>query len=931
MGYQYLGWDKPFSLLFANRLLQEGGVEGSIDEWLIWVPSSRAGRHVLNELFKGEEDAAEAFHPPRFETPSRFVQTLLEGTDGADELQRLFAWKSVLRSAHPSDISAIFPVVPESGRDQWAYAIARQLLLLRQKLTEEGWTLSAVAKEPLALDHDRWTALAGLERKYLAWLRGKGFEDPDILFDDAVADFAAASPYKRILVAGVLNLSQRQISVLKYLSSRGIRVDHYLPLPESMADSMDEWGRPISGVWDKQPIPGELLQEKIQRAGEPRELVDKVLDLADVYRINVDALVLGSPVAEIGDYAIERSKLTETRFYAPTGIPLWETCLGRFLRLIRDFGHSCQLPVFQELLLHHQFRNWAHSQETRVDWIEKCLFEIRQKHLVGDANALRDPTLAPSGRIQAVREFIELTESVYLKRNARDEGFPEWIWRILQTVSNAERNSSETNGLLVQFEDLLQRLRASMGPQSVSEDDYWELLIHQLQSEHFYPERDADERPVSGWLELPWERAPHMVILGLPDTEVPGTGTADPFLTPALCKQLQIYGMEEEAAFHAFRLRMLLESRKEWGKLDILLPDRGLEDDPMTPSRFLFQSKEEEIIDRVNLLLGERNSRENMYPSTFGGTINLPEPVIPDRMHVTSFSAYLANPFRFYLERLNRWAVPEALPVEMDALDFGSLAHDVMESLNGTDEGRSLAETNDVVSYLLDQLGDHVRARFGSRLSVPVRIQLGAMQERLKAVAEVISNERNAGWEPVKVEWAVHEEVEILVGGLPLHGRIDLLERNSDSGLYRIVDYKTSDKAVDPFKVHLSRHREGGRIPVLPECVFESGNATFRWKDLQLPLYQVSVERVFGVEASCAYVSLAKAVKDIRLLEWTPGETERSAALKCAEAIVESIRQGYFPVEGESRYDDPWLPWFGGDYLTGLNPQWVTAHTEEVK
>jgi ATP-dependent helicase/nuclease subunit B len=928
MGYQYLGWDQPFSLSFADRLLAEAGAGRNLDEWLIWVPSSRAGRHVLNELFTGGLEDTEAFHPPRMETPAQFVESLLKGPKLADACEQLLCWKSTLMQVKASEIATVFPVLPETGRDLWAYAIARQLMQLRKHLVEQGWSMAKVAQQPLEHDRDRWQDLSHLERMYLANLNARGLEDPDMQYEQSLWDSVSLFPYKRIIVAGVMNLSQRQIHVLEVLASSGIQVDHYLPIPEALGETIDRWGRPLAGVWDKQPVPGSLLENKVQRASEPRELVEKVLELTDIYQRNVDALVLGSPVSEIGEYAIERSKLTETPFYAPTGKPIWETSLGRFLQLIHEFGTSGQLTVLQELLLHFQFRKWALAQGCPVERIEASILILMRERLVQDSQGLRDSAFAPNRHIQIVREFIDLVDSTYLRRNMRSEAYPEWIWRIVQTVSLHDRESAETSALLGQIEELLMSMRGRLDPDTVSEGDYWELLKYQLQSIHYYPEREAEQRPVSGWLELPWERAPHMVILGLPDNEVPGGGSMDSFITPALCRQLKMYGVEDAAAFHAFRLRLILESRKKWGKLDILLPDRGLDDDPLTTSRFLFQSSEEEVLDRVNLLLGERDSPENMFQASFGGQLNLPHPPVPDRIHVTSFSAYLGNPFRFHLERLHGWTVPEALPMEMDALRFGSLAHAVMEELNGSDEGRSLKEAADIDSFLMDHLHKTVSEYFGSGLSVPVRIQISAMEERLRAAAAVISGERKAGWMPEKVEWAFHEEMDFLVGGLPLRGRIDLLEKNAKSGAYRIVDYKTSDKAVDPCKTHLVRQRAGAREPVLPECVFETGEAEYRWKDLQLPLYQVAVEKALGVEASCAYFSLAKAVKDIRLMDWHPGKAERTAALACAEAIVDAIKRGYFPTEGESRYEDPWLTWFGGNYTGCIQADWLAKHVE---
>jgi len=155
-----------------------------------------------------------------------------------------------------------------------------------------------------------------------------------------------------------------------------------------------------------------------------------------------------------------------------------------------------------------------------------------------------------------------------------------------------------------------------------------------------------------------------------------------------------------------------------------------------------------------------------------------------------------------------------------------------------------------------------------------------------------------------------------------------LLERNEETGVYRVVDYKTSDKGDVPQKVHLSKVIASSADPVLPACDFEDGKNVARWKDLQLPLYQLAVQKISDQPVECAYLCLAKAVKDVCMARWTPSEQQSAAALACAEAVVDNIQKGYFPIPERSQYEDPWLPWLGVDYKTGIDPEWLTKHTE---
>ena len=105
---------------------------------------------------------------------------------------------------------------------------------------------------------------------------------------------------------------------------------------------------------------------------------------------------------------------------------------------------------------------------------------------------------------------------------------------------------------------------------------------------------------------------------------------------------------------------------------------------------------------------------------------------------------------------------------------------------------------------------------FGTRLSVPVQIQANGIRERLRAAAQIISGERLCGWKPVKVEWKFHKEIEIALEGIPLTGMIDLVERNEETGLYRVVDYKTSDNPSEARSAALSwcaeRCSSGSRV-----------------------------------------------------------------------------------------------------------------------
>lgn len=922
----FLGWERPFTLDFARRLRAEAA-GGGMDDWMVWVPSARAGRHILSELFSGEAEGTEAFHPPRILTPAQFERSLLHGPDCASEARRLLAWKTVLFQARLADLAPVFPVVPERQKHQWAFSLAGQLMQLRSRLLQDGFDFAGVAAARLENDRERWTALAGLERAYEDELGRGGLVDGESRFVKLLDAAIRKIPEKRLLVAGVLNLSKRQAGCIEAMLRAGMAVDLYLPLPEDEAETVDEWGRPRAESWERRSLPGSSLDGVIQRAPEPRQLVDSVLELAEVYSGQVDALVLGAPDAEMGRYLVERSRLTATPVYMPEGKALSATSWGRLLKLVLQSRGGASLQTLSELLRHSLFRKWAVRKGCRVEAVEKALVLLVKERLIIHTGQLQDPAFKPIHEIGIVREFLDLIDALF-RGNGGGLSFAEGIWAVLQEVATGADLSEEARSVLDQLEEILQDMQMDLGPANVQEDDCWEILRYLMDASHYYPEREVQERPVSGWLELPWERAPHLVVLGLPDSKVPGSDGTDSFLTPALCRQLGIYGPEEAAAFHACRLRILIESRREWGKLDILLPDRGLDDDPEQASRFLFLADEEEILGRVELLMSEGHSAEETVPAHFGARLGLPQPPPLERISVTAFSAYLYSPLHYLMERSLGWAVPGELPVEMDALRFGSLAHRVIEQLNGTNTGAALSAPADVEAFLDDQLSTIMGEEFGRRLSVPAAIQESALRERLRAAARVIGGERQSGWKPVKAEWRFSGEINFQVEGVTLSGIVDLLERNEESGLYRIVDYKTSDNAIEAQAAHIGRLVATSPDPLFPEMDFVEDDKSWRWKDLQLVLYHQAVKLATGKDPVVAYLSLAKAVKEVRLSEWVPSEAQIAAGMKCAGAIIRLIRKGHFPAGRSIRYKEDWLPWFGGDYQTGLDAGWQARYME---
>ena len=183
---------------------------------------------------------------------------------------------------------------------------------------------------------------------------------------------------------------------------------------------------------------------------------------------------------------------------------------------------------------------------------------------------------------------------------------------------------------------------------------------------------------------------------------------------------------------------------------------------------------------------------------------------------------------------------------------------------------------------------------------MPIRIQVDAAQKRLAAFAREQLRLVEDGWEIVQAELGL----EALLRGVRVRGKIDRIDRHRESGAWRVIDYKTSDKAITPAAAHW-----GGANPATPDYALISGEKKNRcWIDLQLPLYAYLLEqrKVVTEPVSMGYLNLPKAITETGLSLWSEyNETVLRAAQICAEGVVRDVQnQRFWPPVEKIPYDD---------------------------
>ena len=130
----------------------------------------------------------------------------------------------------------------------------------------------------------------------------------------------------------------------------------------------------------------------------------------------------------------------------------------------------------------------------------------------------------------------------------------------------------------------------------------------------------------------------------------------------------------------------------------------------------------------------------------------------------------------------------------LDARDFGSLLHDVLETMGRDEELWRCADADKLGEALAAEAERRMHRQYGKALSLPLLLALDAARNRLAAAARVQVALAQEGWDIVQTE----KKYEMALGGLTLRGKIDRVDRHRASGRIRILDYKSSDAEVRP-------------------------------------------------------------------------------------------------------------------------------------
>lgn len=929
----FLGWERPVPETVVAFLARRWTGEGSLDlsDHLVVVPTRQAGRQLREALARHAAERQAAVLPPLTVTPNYlFSPARIESPPlpAASPQAATLLWTALLLRLPLADYRRLYPVAPPEQNLEWAVGNAKELVAVRDLLVESGLDFAAAA-EALAehgIEPGRWQDLAALESAAVALIEGCGLGDPGHASLEAAQSGSLPAHVREIVVASVPDLRPLAATALDRLAGT-IPATLLVAAPESEAGAFDDFGRPLADHWLTREIGIASPERTLHPCDTPAAQAERCRELLAAYGDPAPFATIGLPDPDLAPTLVHRLAEAGIPTYDPAGKAVAREGIVHLLRLLHELLVSERFATVAQLL---RCPGCAAAlapdrEDLRTGWLLRDCDTLAKDHFpssLGDAIAAlrRHPGKAPG--LAAILAQIRA-----LVGRLRKGDFAEELRSLLASVLSGKRLHPQDPEASVYTEvaDAIHSLQTDLDlsapafPRPLRADERLSLLLASLGERRIYPDRSPRDLDLQGWLELLWDDAPHLVVTGMNDHAVPEAVVGHAFLPDSARKLLGVPDNDARFARDAYLLAVLAETRRTGGQLDLLFGRLDAQGNPLRPSRLLFQCPDAELAGRT-LRLFDRSDSDHLPAARSVAWQLRPSPLPSDhrifqRISVTGFKSYLACPFRHYLRNGLGMESVDPGKAELDSMDFGNLVHAALESFGQDDALRLSTDAAEIATGFEAEIDRWLAQRFGPRLSTPLLIQREAALRRLAHWSRIEAAQRAEGWEILEVESALgKDDWPFQIAGMPVHGRIDRIERHPSLGL-RVFDFKTLSpmengriKTVDSY--HLANIRRTDDPAALPEWsrTTDARGKEKRWTDLQIPLYHIALAQRFpGEPVAAGYVTLGRTVEEVRIDLWEGlDEALLDSARLCATGVIESIRQGIFwpPQERQPKWDE---------------------------
>ena len=908
---EFLGMEQPGLVSASDFLLRQyaKGSDADLRGVRVVVPGARAGRRLLEILVDRAEADSLTFAPPQITTAGQLPELLYQAKRPfAEDLVQHLAWSDALRKFDRAKLAAVVAERPDDEDAERWLDLGRLLQTLHRELASAGLDFASLVARGRSLhgftEGERWQALAEIQRAYLDTLDSLGLWDRQTARLFAIEHGECRSGEPIVLIAAVdLNQSMRQM-----LDQVADQITALIYAPDDQADRFDAYGCLVADAWQNVELP--IQDDSLLEADNPVDQSELVARRIAQFgaRFLAEEITVGLPDERIVSQLVRQ--LDECKLpnrYGP-GQPLARTGVCRMLDDLAAFARSGRYADFARLVRNPDIEAWLLQTGAESAWLEE-LDAYYNEHLPSQIDGVWLGDHQCSSRLRDASERIaRLTKRLQDSPRALDQWL-SGIGRILTNVygdrdfdleNGADHRAWKACGAVQDALGELARIPQALMP-DVDGTDALRMALDLVSAQRMAPTAHEAAIELVGWLELPLDDAPALIVTSFNEGFVPSSAGADMFLPESLRSALGLNDNARRYARDAYAVTTLLAP---WRSTTFIVARRDQDDDPLPPSRLLFAASPVTVARRALRLFAEAPKRPVRQPLAGGlpgsrteSAFNVPRPLpLPEpitRMSVTSFKTYLACPYRFFLSRVLKLDRIDDDATELDGATFGSLAHAVLEQFAAGDvrDDTNARTIQRELDHLLDKL---VRNRFGEHPRAAILVQIEQLRLRLQAMSRWQADRAAQGWRIEHAELSFSDRPgRLAVDGEPmlLTGRIDRIDVNQKTGERLILDYKTSDAGESPKKTHRKR----------------SGN----WIDLQLPMYR-HLARELGIDdpVGLGYIVLPKNIANVGLsmAEWT--EADLDAADQAACEVVRQIRAQVFwpPTDPPPAYSEDFAP-----------------------
>ncbi len=882
------------------------------------VPVRRAIRNLEQHLLERESVLAR----PRIITPAGLADLPIDlspadgaGLTVASELDAGLAWVSVLQDFARGDgerLAALVPDPPAPSDFAGWWSLANRLAGLRQQLAAGRKTL-ADAASAAGGSGVRWAVLGSLEQAYLATLAQRDKVDRDVAREQRLATVEIDTPLILLATADLTPLQQAVVA-------RGDDVTALVFAGADVADGFDHDGALVSSFWEERVFDDSATRLRmVDRRGDQPAAATSAIASSAASRAESDVTVALGDEA-LGPAVVRAIETAGGTARTAVGRPLNESGPCALWAALADFVENVRFDALAALLRHPDVEVYLDRERASADaeveehlsdavgaW-QTLLDDYLSKTLQAE---LVDGWLGGGNQVDALKWVHDRVRAILPVKPDDVRALSQWTGPLKAALSTvyAQRTfdpDDRADAEAIQALSMLTGLLDEQGLLAASREDVPDMTAAQamrwtlarLGSPPATDPPTAGGIEVMGMLDAVLDDAPVMVVTSFNDGHLPGRvpDVAGGLLPGSMRRRLGLPDDRRRLVRDAYLLHALNHSRED---LTLVSARRGDEGEPLKPSRLWLLGGDAQLTARrLQRFYGADDA-----PGTPGwlqpGATNhfiIPRPVgVPRvaRLSVTALRDYLACPYRFYLKHVLQLKQIDDRAVEMDALAFGNLVHDVLAGYGLDDDApRESGDRSEVAAFLSSKLDAVLTEKFGPTPRVAVRVQAEFARERLEAFSDIQATWNQQGWRVAHAEHPLQHTYERPGGSLTLRGRIDRIDAHPDLG-WRVLDFKTGDTAKSPDDTHLGKDADGNPA----------------WTDLQLPVYRdlISAAEIAsdGRPTEYGYVVLPRKLDEVAPSPADWDDAVWASAAKERDRVLDGILAHDFkPSPDVPRFDD---------------------------